>query len=82
MKSNAMIIAPKQCNTTYLATPLLDDEVPFKIVDEFKYLEVILDSKFNFQAHIQLIENKISRAMGIISKLKHIFPADALLKLY
>ena len=31
---------------------------------------------------MQLIENKISRAVGIISKLKHIFPSDALLKLY
>ena len=52
------------------------------IVNEFKYLGVVLDSKFDFHTHIQLIENKISRAVGIISKLKHIFPSDALLKLY
>ena len=81
VKSNAMIISPKQCST-YSATPLLYDEVSIKIVDEFKYLGVILDSKFDFYALIQLIENKISRAVGTISKPKHIFPADALLKLY
>ena len=45
------------------------DEVPIKIVDEFKYLGVNLHSKFDFYAHIQLIENKISRTVGIISKL-------------
>ena len=76
-----MIISPKQCST-YYATPLLYDEVSIKIVDEFKYLGVILDSKFDFYALIQLIENKISRAVGTIGKPKHIFPADALLKLY
>ena len=83
VKSNAMIISPKQCNAYPTpTTSLLYDEVPVKIVNEFKYLGVVLDSKFDFHAHIQLIENKISRAVGIISKLKHIFPSDALLKLY
>ena len=53
-----------------------------KIVDNFKYLGVILHSKFDFYAHIQFIENKISRAVGTISKLKRIFLADALLQLY
>ena len=74
VKSNAMIISPKQCNAYPTpTTSLLYDEVPVKIVNEFKYLGVVLDSKFDFHAHIQLIENKISRTVGVISKLKHIF---------
>ena len=50
VKPSAMIISSKQCST-YSATPLLYDEVPIKIVDEFKYLGVILNSKFDFYAH-------------------------------
>ena len=83
VKSNAMIISLKQCNAYPTpTTSLLYDEVPVKSVNEFKYLGVVLDSNFDFHAHIQLIENKISRAVEIISKLKYIFPSDALLKLY
>ena len=67
-----MIISPKQYNAYPTpTTSLLYDEVPVKIVNEFKYLGIVLDSKFDFHAHIQLIENKIYRAVEIISKLKH-----------
>jgi len=45
-------------------------------------LEVILDSKLNFNAHIQLLEGNVAKAVGILNKLRSIFPKSALLFLY
>ena len=47
-----------------------------------KYLGVIIDSKLSFAPHIKYIEFKLTRANGIISRIKSTLPKDALLKLY
>ena len=41
-----------------------------------------MDSQLTFNSHIKMIENKISRSIGIIIKLKSFLPPSALLKLY
>ena len=47
-----------------------------------KYLGVKIDSKLSFALHIKYLETKLSRASGIISRLKSTLPKDASLKLY
>ena len=47
-----------------------------------KYLGVINDSKLSFAPHIKYIKSKLTRANGIISRLKFTLPKGALLKLY
>ena len=47
-----------------------------------KYLGVIMDDKLNFGDHIKIIENKVARGVGILSKLKHFLPQTILLQLY
>ena len=46
-----------------------------------KYLGVTIDLRLHFQNHIHAIEQKLSKAVGIISKLKSVLPQEALLKL-
>ena len=45
-------------------------------------LNISIDSKLNFQKKLIEIERKISRAVGIMFKLKSLLPQEALLKLY
>ena len=47
-----------------------------------KYLGVSLDSKLHFQPHINQIEIKVAKAVGILSKLRFLFPKSALILLY
>ena len=49
---------------------------------EHKYLGVTIDSLLKFDKHFSSIEHKISRAAGIISKLRHFLPTNALLNVY
>ena len=47
-----------------------------------KYLGVTLDSKLTFDSHIKVLETNLSKAVGIIFKLKFVLPKDVLIKLY
>ena len=46
-----------------------------------KYLSITFD-KLNFKTHIDKITSKISRSVGILSKLHYIFPTSSLIVLY
>ena len=39
--------------------------------DNLKYLGVLLDKKFSWKPHVQKVKTQLSRACGILSKLKH-----------
>jgi len=39
--------------------------------DNLKYLGVLLDNKLSWKTHIQKVKTQLSRACGILSKLKH-----------
>ena len=45
-----------------------------------KYLGLTVDMNLNFDFHISNIAYKISRTVGIISKIRHYLPETALLK--
>ena len=51
-------------------------------VTEFNFLGLYLNSKLSWDTHINVIGKKISRAIGIIKKLKLIFPQKILISLY
>ena len=51
-------------------------------VEKTKFLGVIVDSKLTWKFHIQELEKKISKNIGIISRLSYILPADVLRMLY
>ena len=67
-------------NVLYISLTVNNVEInPCKNV---KYLGVQIDFQLMFNSHIRMIENKISRSIKIIIKLKSFLPPTALLKLY
>ena len=53
-----------------------------KSTQSFKYLRVVIDNKLNFKKHIEKLELKVSRSVGILSKLKSYLPESAFFKLF
>ena len=53
-----------------------------KVISSAKYLGVFIDDKLNFQEHINHLEKKVLRSVGILSKLKNYLPKHALFKPY
>ena len=81
-KTNIIIIPPKQTNTTIPHFHLTSNGSAINIVDRAKYLEVVIDNELNFKQHIKIMEGKVARSVGILSKLKHFFPQNIMLQLY
>ena len=53
-----------------------------KQVTSQKHLGLILDSKLNFQEHLQNILNKVNKTIGLLRKLQNILPREPLLTIY
>ena len=51
-------------------------------VKEFDFLGLVIDENMNWNAHIQKVSNKISRALGIMYRLKHYLPTYILRLIY
>ena len=47
-----------------------------------KYLGTLIDNKLNWKQHIQHIHSKLSKAIGIISKVRYYAPQNIPIKLY
>ena len=90
-KSNKLTINPQKCHV-FLIPPKSNktstnflvklDDIFIKAENCVKYLGILIDSNLNFRFHLEEIENKISKSLGILYKLKLILPQNALLKLY
>ena len=57
------------------------DGTVISVENSAKYLGINLDLSLNFRKHIEVIENKLSRSLAILFKLKPVLPQNALLKL-
>ena len=58
------------------------NESPIAYIHEFNFLGLTLDSSLSFKFHVIEIGNKISRIIGLLHKLKHIFPSYLLRTIY
>ena len=67
-----------------LLIPLINlpcDDSLISCFNSRKYLGITVDNKLNFKTHIDKITSKISRSVGILSKLRYIFPTSLLVVL-
>ena len=55
---------------------------PLTNVEETKYLGVIIDKNLSWKSHIQMVNTKISKGIGILSKVRHFVPQSTLLNIY
>ena len=93
MNKNCLTINPSK-SQAIIIPPLLSQVVSpsniniklnssiIAISDSINYLGVLIDSKLLFHDHIHKIRSKLSRAVGILCKLKNLFPSCILKKLY
>ena len=51
-------------------------------VQSFNFLGIVLDEKLNWHEHVHHISIKISRANGILCRLKNVLPKSALMSIY
>ena len=83
--ANKLQINPNKSISIYAYPKLNKNEAKLKTLynkytlaycDSSKYLGIIIDNKLNFQSHIHAIESKVARALGILSKVRYLFPSS------
>ena len=81
-KSNVVFISPKLTYTTNTNYNITLAGSSIDINTNVNYLGLVIDNKLYFREQIKLLENKISRSVGILNKLKPYFSQRTLLQLY
>ena len=80
-KSQLLVTSPRM-NQLVTDFDALLNGTTVPLSNSVKYLGVTLDSMLTFESHIKILETNLSKAVGIICKLKFVLPKDALIKLY
>ena len=79
---NSLISIPIALESVSVNIVLLSGLSPINYMETPKYLDVKLDFKLNYKLHITLVENKVARSVGILSKLRYLFLSTTLHLLY
>ena len=80
-KTNFILFGPTI--VTNVKNPqLFYDSVLIPRVNDIKFLGVIVSSTLKWKNHIVYISKKISKNLGAINKIKHLFPFSIVLSLY
>ena len=58
------------------------NDVQFEQVTTFNFLSITLDENLSWKNHTKMVGNKISRVIGVLFRLKLVFPKEILLTLY
>ena len=58
------------------------DGKPIEHVKYFKFLGILFDENLTWKCHINMVTNKLSKVIGILNRLKHVYPQNALLSIY
>ena len=62
--------------------PLSIDGKLIENVKYFKFLGILFDESLTWKCHINMVTNKISKVIGILNRLRHVFQQNALLSIY
>ena len=62
--------------------PLTFNNTPVAQTNPQKHLGMQLDKKLNFEEHLNKIESKVNKTIGIIRELRNVLPRSALLTIY
>ena len=86
-KTNFVIFHPYQKKVTYQPSLYMFDNekignVTLESKNYIKYLGVLIDKNLTWKYHIDAITAKISKTVGLISKLRHSIPRHILLYIY
>ena len=79
-KSKFMIFQMPQNKVPQLSFDI--DGLQIDQVYEFNFLGLIIDANLNWKAHLNAIGTKVSRIIGLLHKLKYVFPNNILHSIY
>ena len=79
-KTKCMTFHTSQKNIQLLQLPI--DGQLIENVNYFKFLCILFDESSTWKCHINMVTNKISKVIGILNRLKHVFPLNTLLSIY
>ena len=71
-----------KCDYNIILDPIIFDSKFVNVVTEAKFLGVFVDNDLSFRKHISYVCNKLSKTVGILSRIKHFVPLDIMIKLY
>lgn len=86
-KTNYVVFHPHQKRLDYQINLKIFDHnsnsfISLELKDYIKFLGVVIDSNLSWKTHIDNIAIKISKTVGIISRLRHYIPTKTLLSIY
>ena len=81
-KTKFMIFHYRQRRITDIIPDLKIKDCKLKHVTDFNFLGTVFDENLNWSLHTQKIANKISRTVGLLSRLKRILPQNTLRLIY
>ena len=81
IKSHALVISPL-LNEEHTTINIHLNACTIKYSECIKYLGILIDSKLNFRNHINVLQNKLLRAVGIMGKLRYTMLSNILKSLY
>ena len=81
-KKKYMIFQRQHKKARTLSLDIKINDYSVEQVEEFDFLGLTINSNLNWTSHINKISTKISRAIGIINKLKHFLPLHTLKTIY
>ena len=55
--------------------------VEIEIVDSFKFLPIFMNSFLTWSTHIGMVENKLSKIIGLLERLRYVYPEKVLLSI-
>ena len=80
LKTKAMLFHTPQKPVTYPKLLINSQEIEF--VKDFNYLGICIDENLKWKTHTDIVSKKISKTLGILSRLKYYLPKDVLLNIY
>ena len=86
-KTNFVIFRPYQKRLSFLPTIYINDHQKNTLTyleckDHVKYLGVLIDYKLSWKNHIDSIALKLSKTIGLLSKIRHFVPFHTLVSIY
>ena len=81
-EKSTIIIFPPKLNLSRPEVNFIYNTSSISLCDSAKYLGVTIDITLNFKPHIIALEKRVSRSVGILNKLRFLFPSSTLLLLY
>ena len=82
-KTKCMIFHTHQKSTKYITKPKLSiDNVELEFVDEFNFLGILIDKHMTWKSHVTVIAKKLTKTIGIMSRLRNTLPYYSLKTIY